>query len=105
LWQSECNFPSEELGLSFKEKENWYSISLYETHGWIQEGVANEGGHFEDVADSLTNSVSTENLSWCRETIGIDAMDGWLSNHVTPCMQRKQQVGECWVSVILFSWL
>jgi hypothetical protein len=22
-----------------------------------------------------------------------------------PCMQRKQQVGECWVSVIFFEWL
>jgi hypothetical protein len=28
-----------------------------------------------NVADSLTNSVSTENFSWCRETMGIVSLD------------------------------
>jgi hypothetical protein len=29
----------------------------------------------KNVADLLTKSVSTENLSWCRVTMGIDALD------------------------------
>ena len=28
----------------------------------------------KNVADSLTKSVSTKNLSWCRESMGIDAI-------------------------------
>ena len=27
-----------------------------------------------------------------------------LEKFVSPCMQRKQQVGECWVYVIFFAW-
>jgi hypothetical protein len=29
----------------------------------------------KNVADSLTKSMSTENLSWCRVTMGIVALD------------------------------
>jgi hypothetical protein len=29
----------------------------------------------KNVADSLTKSVSTENFSWCRVTMGIVALD------------------------------
>jgi hypothetical protein len=29
----------------------------------------------KNVANSLTKSVSTEKFSWCRETMGIDALD------------------------------
>jgi hypothetical protein len=29
----------------------------------------------KNVADSLTNSVSMKNFSWCRLTMGIDALD------------------------------
>jgi hypothetical protein len=28
-----------------------------------------------NVADSLTKSVSIEKFSWCRESMGIDALD------------------------------
>jgi hypothetical protein len=59
--------------------------------------------NLKNIANSLTNSVSTEKFSWCRETMGIGALDCRLCNLVTPCMQRKKQVGECWVCVIFFS--
>ena len=29
----------------------------------------------KNVANSLTNSVSTEKFSWCRESMGIDALN------------------------------
>ena len=29
----------------------------------------------KNVADSLTKSVSTNNFSWCRESMGIDALN------------------------------
>ena len=29
----------------------------------------------KNVADSLTKSVSTEKLSWCRESMGIDSLN------------------------------
>jgi hypothetical protein len=57
----------------------------------------------KNVADSLTKSVSTEKFSWCRVTMGIVALDCRLCNPMNPCMQRKQQVGECWVCVIFFA--
>jgi hypothetical protein len=56
----------------------------------------------KNVADSLTKSMSTNNFSWCRGSMGIVALEFLLCNPVTPCMQRKQQVGECWVCVIFF---
>jgi hypothetical protein len=57
----------------------------------------------KNVADSLKKSVSTEKLSWCRGSMGITALDCSVCNPVTPCVQRKQQVGECWVCVIFFA--
>jgi hypothetical protein len=30
---------------------------------------------FNNIVDSLTNSVITGNLSWCREEMGIAALD------------------------------
>jgi hypothetical protein len=42
-----------------------------------------------NVVDSLTKSVSTEKFSCCRGSMGIDALDFLLCNHVTPCMKRK----------------
>jgi hypothetical protein len=30
---------------------------------------------FRNVADSLTNYMSTKNFSWCREAMGIVALD------------------------------
>jgi len=29
----------------------------------------------KNVADALTNSVSTERFYWCRETMGVAGMD------------------------------
>jgi hypothetical protein len=57
----------------------------------------------KNVANSLTKYVSTENFSWCRLLMGIVVLDCGLCNPVAPCMQIKQQMGECWVCVILFS--
>jgi hypothetical protein len=59
----------------------------------------------ENVADSLKKSVSTEKFFWCRGSMGIVALDFLLCNSITPYMQRKQQVGECWVCVIFFAQL
>jgi hypothetical protein len=50
----------------------------------------------KNVADSLTKSVSIEKFSWCIGSMAIFSLDFLLCNLVTPCMKRKQQVGECW---------
>jgi len=50
--------------------------------------------------DALTKPVSTEKFSWCIETVGVARLDQWLSSNVAS-VERKQQVGECWVCVIL----
>jgi hypothetical protein len=55
----------------------------------------------KNLTDSLKKFVSSEKFSWCRETMGIVALDCLLCNHVTPCMKRKK-VGECWVCFIFF---
>jgi hypothetical protein len=57
----------------------------------------------KNVANSLTKSVSTEKFSWCRGSMGIVALDFLLCNPVTPSMQRKQEVGECWACVKFFA--
>jgi hypothetical protein len=57
----------------------------------------------KNVADSLKKSMSTEEFSWCRGSMGISSLDVLICNPVTACMQRKQQVGECWVCVIFFA--
>jgi hypothetical protein len=57
----------------------------------------------KNVVHSLKKLVSFDKFSWCRETMGIAALDCLLCNPVIPCMQRKQQIGECWVGVIFFS--
>ena len=31
--------------------------------------------NLKNVADALTKSVSTENFSWCRETMGVAGLD------------------------------
>jgi hypothetical protein len=38
----------------------------------------------KNVVDSLKKSVSTENFSWCRETMGIVALDCSTCNHWPP---------------------
>jgi hypothetical protein len=35
--------------------------------------------------------------------MGIVALDCLLYNHLDPWMQRKEQVGECWVCFIFFA--
>jgi hypothetical protein len=55
-----------------------------------------------NVVYLLTKFVSTKKFSLCRGSTGIVTLDYQLCNHVTPYMQRKQQVGECWVCVIFF---
>jgi hypothetical protein len=57
----------------------------------------------KNVADSLKKSMSTEKFSWCRGSMGITALDCWLCNPITPCIQGKQQVGECWVCVMFIA--
>ena len=47
----------------------------------------------KNVVDSLTKSVSTEKFSWCRESMGIDALNLCLYEYMTHCYARKQQVG------------
>ena len=103
MWQSECNFSSEEIGLSFKDKAYWCSISLCERHDWRKKVSLMKVDTLKNVADSLKKFVSTEKFSWCRGYMGIVSLDCWLCNPVTPCVQRKQQVGECWVCVIFFA--
>ena len=34
-----------------------------------------KGDIVKNVVDSLTKSVSTKKFSWCRESMGIDAMN------------------------------
>ena len=50
FWKSEYNFSSKEPDLSFKDKAYWWSVSLCEIHGWRQEGVVDEGGHFGECS-------------------------------------------------------
>jgi hypothetical protein len=42
-------------------------------------------------ADSLTKSMSTKKFSWCRETMGIIALNCCLCNHVTPICKENNK--------------
>ena len=48
-------------------------------------------GTLKNVAYSLTKSMSTEKLSWCRGSMGIIALDCSLCNHVTQCMKKNNK--------------
>eukprot|EP00253_Pinus_taeda_P025131 PITA_25131 len=52
----------------------------------------------KNTADALTKSMSSKKFSWCRETMGVSGLEKWLSSPV----ERKQQVGECWVVLYSF---
>jgi len=56
-----------------------------------------------NVADSLIEFVNSEKLSCCRETMGITALDYLSCTFLATCMQRKQQVKQCWVFIILIT--
>jgi len=45
----------------------------------------------KSVVDAVTKSMSTEKFYWCRETMGIAALDQWPSSHVAPCVERKNK--------------
>jgi hypothetical protein len=47
--------------------------------------------NLEDVADSLTNSVSTEKFSWCRESMGISTLDCLSRNPMTPVCKENNK--------------
>jgi hypothetical protein len=42
---------------------------------FVRDMVEEKVDTFKNVADSLTKSVSTENFSWCRVTMGIASLD------------------------------
>ena len=52
----------------------------------------------KNTTDALTQSMSFEKFSWCRETMGISGLEKRLSSPV----ERKQQVGDCWVVLYSF---
>jgi hypothetical protein len=56
-----------------------------------------------NVAYSLTKFMGTEKFSWCRESTGNFFPELLIMKAYALCMQRKQQVGECWVHVIFFA--
>ena len=104
MWQSECNFSGKEPDLSFKEK-SYFDIQYDFVRDMVEEKKVflMKVENLNNVVDSLTKSVSTDKFSWCRASMSSISLDCWLCNPVTPYMQRKQQVGECWVCVIFFA--
>jgi hypothetical protein len=59
---------------TYHSKAKHIDIQYHFVRDMIEENKVFEGGHFEDVADSLIKYVSTENFSWCRGSMGIAAM-------------------------------
>jgi len=55
----------------------------------------------KNITDALTKFVSSEKFSWCRETMGIVALDNWLSSLVAP-RGKKTTSGRMLGCVILF---
>jgi len=44
----------------------------------------------ENVVNAFEKYVSTKNLSWCREKLGIIVLIYWECTLVASCMKRKQ---------------
>ena len=57
----------------------------------------------KNVTYSLTKSVNTQKFSWCREYMGIDALNLQLYEYMTHFYAKKTTRGECWVYVIFFA--
>jgi hypothetical protein len=58
---------------------------------------------FENITNSLINSLSAMNFSWCTEAMGIACPRSVKrSSEISWFQKRRQQVGECWF-VILFA--
>ena len=55
----------------------------------------------KNVADALTKFLSIEKFFWCRETMGIAALDNWLSSLVA-LHGKKTTSGRMLGCVILF---
>ena len=86
---------------TYNSKKKHFDIQYHFVRDMVEEKVLlMKVDTLKNVADSLTKFVSTENFCWCRGSMGIVALDFLLCNSITPYMQRKQQVGECWVCVI-----
>jgi hypothetical protein len=62
---------------TYNSKTNHIDIQYHFVRDMIEENkvLLMKVDTLKNVADSLTKSVSTENFSWCRESMGIIALD------------------------------
>ena len=58
----------------------------------------------KNVADSWKKSISIEKFSWCRESMGIDALNLWLYDYMTHCYAKEttsgRMLGICYILCI-----
>ena len=62
----------------------------------------------KNVVDSLTKSISTEKFSWCRESMGIDALNLWLYEYRSHCYAKETTSGRilgiCYILFMCIWW-
>jgi hypothetical protein len=62
---------------TYPSKTNHNDVQYHFTRDMVEDKKVflDKVENLKNIVNSLTNSVSTEKFSWCRETMGIGALD------------------------------